>query len=121
MNTEQYYRDLMNAEIDGVITEEEARILAEHIASDPRAKQYYAQLRRTVALLDGADDLAPPAGLRERIMDAVRSDGAERKPRAPLPSPWARASRNSRSVPKAPQPGQRPNQRSSLCPQSPQT
>lgn len=82
MHTEEYYRDLMNAEIDGVITKEEARILAARLESDPKAREYYEELRRAVQLLDGADEVSPPADLREQIMDAVRGDRAHEAPRA---------------------------------------
>ena len=81
MHTEEYYRDLMNAEIDGVITDEEAAILAERLRTDPGARQYYEELRRTVRLLDGAAEVSPPPELRGRILGAVGSGEAPGAPR----------------------------------------
>lgn len=97
MHAEQYYRDLMNAEIDGVITEEEARILAERLRTDPRARKYYDELRLTVSLLDGEGEVSPPAGLRERILGAL---GGDRAAKTPQPAgPERRTWRGRRYIP----------------------
>jgi hypothetical protein len=67
---EEYIR-MMNEEIDGVISEEDACRLADFIERNPEASRYYDELRETVRAIDGTGEVDPPADLRERIYDSV--------------------------------------------------
>jgi hypothetical protein len=80
----------MNEEIDGVISEDDARGLAAFILSDPEARRYYDDLRETVRSIGGAGEVEPPPELRERIFDAVYGRPEEKTGRvyAPERSFW---------------------------------
>jgi hypothetical protein len=67
---EEYIR-MMNEEIDGVISEEDAGELADFLKTNPAASRYYDELRETVRAIDETGEVEPPADLRERIYDSV--------------------------------------------------
>jgi anti-sigma-K factor RskA len=90
MRIDEPYIRLMNEEIDGVISEENARKLAAFVMSDPEARRYYEDLRETVRALGEAGEVEPPPELRERIFDAVygQSGGQTVQPVAAEHSFW---------------------------------
>ena len=71
MNTDEFYIRLMNEEIDGIISGENAEKLAAYIMSNPEAERYYEELKDTIGAIDGAGELEPPPELRARIFDSV--------------------------------------------------
>ena len=48
MSIDEAYIRMMNEEIDGIISEEDAEVLTSYVRSDPEAGIYYAELRATV-------------------------------------------------------------------------
>jgi len=71
MSIDEFYIRLMNEEIDGVISDEDAEKLAACISSDPEAKRHYDELKITIGAIDGTTELDPPPELKERIFESV--------------------------------------------------
>jgi hypothetical protein len=72
------YIELMNFEIDGVISPGEKLELEKYLAANPNAKRYYEDLRHSVRMIGEAEDLDPPEALRSRIISSIfasREDG----------------------------------------------
>ena len=78
---DEKYIELMNLEIDGVIAKEERRELSSYLESHPDALEYYNALKGTAAVLDGAEEIEPPAALSRDIIESIfekHSDAEER-------------------------------------------
>ena len=90
MSIDEHYIRLMNEEIDGVISEEDAKKLSRFIDADPEGKRYYLEMKDTVDAIEGSTELDPPPELRKRIFDSVysRAEGAPSRLKRTGRSPW---------------------------------
>jgi hypothetical protein len=68
---DERYIELMNLEIDGVIAEEDRLELSSYLESHPDALEYYNALRSTATVLDGAEEIEPPAALSRDIIESI--------------------------------------------------
>lgn len=73
--------DLLSARLDGVLTGEEERLLAEHLDACPACRALAEDLAHLHALLPGLNE-EPPAFIKEKVMARIREEGA-----APIPFP----------------------------------
>ena len=77
--------ELMSAELDGALTEEEAAALQTHLEACPACRETYRQLHELDLLLqDGEPE--PPAALRETVMRQIRGEEKTKKRRAWIPA-----------------------------------
>ena len=67
--------ELMNAEIDGVNSPEESRVLHEHLDANPDARRHYEELKDVGRVFAEADEVSPPKALSRTIMRAVAARG----------------------------------------------
>ena len=63
--------DLINAGIDGEISDEDRAALDEHLANDPEAQAYHLELTSLCTELDTMESKAPPARLKHVILNTV--------------------------------------------------
>ena len=78
----EYYEDLISAQIDGLLTEEEEQELEEHLASCPDCRRARREMDTVHHLLLAASPL-PPEGLEDRILNELPEQPKRR-------SPWMR-------------------------------
>jgi hypothetical protein len=70
MNEEKFI-DLINKEIDGIISTQEKKSLLHYLEENPEAKQKYFNLTRSIKHLDKLHDVEPPEELKSRIMNSI--------------------------------------------------
>ncbi len=75
--------ELVNLTADGRATPQQQAELQSLLDKSPVAREFDASTRRIVSRLDSVERVDPPADLRPRVMDEVRSSGE--KATAPLP------------------------------------
>jgi hypothetical protein len=63
--------ELINMEIDGVLSSRDRAKLRSYLESNPEAAEYYGRLNSTVAAIESVSDPEPPAHLEEKILAAV--------------------------------------------------
>ena len=68
---EAKFIEMMNLELDGVLPERDRDRLHEYLASDPEANGYFGGLRAAVEAANSVEQVEPPAGLSEKILNAV--------------------------------------------------
>lgn len=68
---DENFIELMNKEIDKVITENEKVELHNYLSNNKHAKDYYNELLSTVNYLDGLPDAEPPAYLEKHIINSI--------------------------------------------------
>jgi len=71
MSIDETYIRMMNEEIDGIISNEDAEKLAEYVRSDPEAGKYYDEFLATARAIDETGEVTPPPELREKIFNSV--------------------------------------------------
>jgi len=71
---DQRIEELMWQRIDGTISPEDSADLDAHIGAHLEARSYFDELTSMSSLLDHADDVEPPADLRQRIEGAIEWD-----------------------------------------------
>lgn len=74
----EQHLDLIHQEIDGINSDEESARLREHLKKEPEAEQLYADLSQLNDVLAQVEDVAPPEGLRQELLESV----AARRPDA---------------------------------------
>lgn len=74
------YEELVQGELDGVLTDADAARLREAEAACPELAGLSAPLRRAAAALDGAERLDPPPFFVDDVLRAVRRRSAEPRP-----------------------------------------
>jgi anti-sigma-K factor RskA len=85
MSDVQELRDLAPAYVLGALDPAEARDFEAALAGSPELQREVASYREVAALLALRDSAAPPAGLRERLLERVRQErSAEPTSRAPI-------------------------------------
>ncbi len=65
------YEELMSAEIDGELSEEEKVLLDKHLISNPDAQKVRAQMTKLSETLDKVQEVQPPSDLGRDIMAAL--------------------------------------------------
>lgn len=65
------YIELMNKEIDDVITEDEKKALHNYLSGNDDAKQYYNELRLTNDYLDALPEPEPSENLKKYIVNSI--------------------------------------------------
>lgn len=63
--------ELMNKEIDGVITEGDQKKLQSYLSAHPDAQKFYAELRQTSDLLHNMPKLEPPPNIKKYVMNTI--------------------------------------------------
>lgn len=86
---EEKYLELIHAELDGELPDEQRADLSRYLLANPEARALRDELRRVCAALDGIEPVEPPRGLREAIIEAIATRrpariglGARRRPAA---------------------------------------
>lgn len=76
------HRDLINAAIDGVLSDEEQKYLNRYFAQNPEASALHNQLMELSRALSVVNHAEPPPQLRQNILRAIRmkQEEKERKP-----------------------------------------
>ena len=73
MNIDAKYLDLINADVDGVLSPDEERELDAYLAGNPAARDLRDELTGLCGQLGTLEQLTPPAHLREQILRNIRS------------------------------------------------
>jgi hypothetical protein len=71
VSTENYYIELMNKEIDGLITPQEKVDLQNYLSENPAAKKLYQELKHTVKVLTQLPQFEPSPNLKKRIINSL--------------------------------------------------
>lgn len=66
--------ELMNMELDGVLSPRERAELQRYLAAEPEAGVYFDGLRKTLNAVDKWEDQEPPAHLVDRVMAVVQRE-----------------------------------------------
>lgn len=74
MNRCETYLELLSASLDGTLTPGEAAQLEAHLAACPQCRALKAELEAVHAALQNLPTVEAPAGLYDRIMEAVAAD-----------------------------------------------
>ena len=61
----------MQAEIDGVNSEQESAELKAILSQNPAARDHFDQLKKIAGMLDGLEEVAPPADLKTKVLAAT--------------------------------------------------
>lgn len=69
--SDEHTLDLIQRAIDGEITSAERAELDRIVAADPRAAEHYTSLKTIAAAVEQIEEVDPPAGLRQTILDGV--------------------------------------------------
>ncbi len=69
--SDQNYEELISAEIDGELSEEEKTLLEKHLVSNPDAQNVRTQMTKLAKTLDKMKEIEPPADLGKDIMAAL--------------------------------------------------
>lgn len=77
--------ELISAQIDGALTQEEAAVLAAHLEHCPACRALLADLEQIHSDLEAIPPVSPPSGLQEDIMARIR---AEQKSRPRVTVRW---------------------------------
>lgn len=88
------YLELISASLDGALSPEEQEALTAHLASCPECQRLFDDLLSLRAALRDLPPVEVPAGLKDRVMDAVAAEAEKTKvvPFAPKRAPrhWQR-------------------------------
>jgi hypothetical protein len=87
------YIELVNREISGEITPQEAAELRRYLEEDPEARKMRRELHKTSELLGGVEDVEPPAYLKHHIMNSVDFSRYRSRKRRPVIELLGRARR----------------------------
>ena len=83
MNMDPKYVDLINAEIDGEISEEDRALLEQFLAENAEARAFRDDLAGLCAELDSVGLIEPPEHLKHSIIDAVTRQRSTKPASAP--------------------------------------
>ncbi len=75
------YIELINLEIDGNISDEDRHELERYLESHTDALEHYNALRNTADMLDGTEEIEPPAALSRDIIESIFERHSEAKGR----------------------------------------
>jgi hypothetical protein len=88
---EQDYIDLMNQELDGENSAGGARKLADYLATNPAAREYFGELQDAVQIFQKIPLIDPPPGLLDAVMASVGPDASpspRQQPAGRAPAAW---------------------------------
>ena len=68
---EKKFIDLINKEIDGIISAQRKKSLVEYLEKNPGVKQKYHNLTKSIKYLEKLDEVEPPEDLISRIMNSI--------------------------------------------------
>jgi hypothetical protein len=71
--SEEHLIELINKEIDGLISASEHQELMQSVSSNEHAAQLYHDLLRTAKALEGIEQAPPPAYLKSHIMNSINA------------------------------------------------
>jgi hypothetical protein len=77
----QEIEDQLSAYVDGELSPQEIRVVEVHLADCPRCASILEELRAMVRSAGSLPSLKAPDGLRDRILEQVRAEGAPVAPR----------------------------------------
>ena len=83
------YLELIHAELDGRLTEQQRAHLSRHLLENPEARKLRDDLRKLDAVLQQITPVEPPAGLRESILASVKIPATVAPPRRVWAAPAA--------------------------------
>lgn len=72
--------ELISAELDGALFQEERERLERHLAECPHCRALRQELAAVSAVMRGAEEVEPPTELRETIMERVRAQAGAAAP-----------------------------------------
>ncbi len=64
--------DLINRDIDGALSPQEANQLEEHLSSDPEAQNYYDEIKNLSQVLEQVEEIEPGPNLKKNILNSIR-------------------------------------------------
>ncbi len=71
MKIDEHYIELINKEIDGLITSKEKVELSTYLQKNPEVIKLYEELRRTAELLEQTPEFEPSPNLKKRIINSL--------------------------------------------------
>ena len=71
MSIDKYYIELMNKEIDGLISPQEKADLEDYLSENPAAKKLYQEFKYTTDLLTQVPQFTPSPNLKKRIINSL--------------------------------------------------
>ena len=74
---DQKYIELINHEIDGVITPKQKSMLDNYLKKNPQAEKLYQELIATSKIIDQIPAIEPSENLKKRIMNSIDLWGIE--------------------------------------------
>lgn len=87
MNNCDRYLEMIHKEIDGEISEIEAKMLQKHINNCPSCKEEYRALTKVANIFEDAELVEPPKALKHMIMSQIRKLNCEELEEAIAPTP----------------------------------
>ncbi len=76
---EKRYIELMNLEVDGVISDDDKRELTLYLEKNQEAKKYLDELRALTDLLDAHEEIEPPEAFEKDIAEYIFRDRRDKK------------------------------------------
>ncbi len=83
--------NLINRDIDGVLSPQEANRLNEYLSTDPEAQNYYDELVNLSQMLEQVEEVDPGPNLKKNILNSIpvqKYQNEENRERTPLFSGW---------------------------------
>lgn len=80
----EYYIELISAGLDGQLSAEQERELADHLVSCPACRELGVQLAAAHAAFAGMEELEAPEGFAQGVMERVRREEARKPKVVPL-------------------------------------
>lgn len=83
--------DLINRDIDGVLSPKETNRLSEYLSTDPEAQNYYDEIENLSKMLAQVEEVAPGPNLKKNILNSIpvqKYQNEENRERTPLFSAW---------------------------------
>lgn len=75
---DEEYLALIHAEVDGELPDAQRAELSRYLLANPEARAFREQLRNVCAALDGIEQVEPPQGLKDSIIEAIAAQGPTR-------------------------------------------
>ncbi|MCH7754592.1 hypothetical protein IH970_05660 [candidate division KSB1 bacterium] len=83
--------DLINRDIDGVLSAQETNRLKEHLSTDSEAQNYYDEIENLSQMLAQVEEVNPGPNLKKNILNSIpvqKYQNEENRERTPLFSAW---------------------------------
>ena len=79
------YIELINYEIDGIITPEQRSQLQEYLLKNPKAKKLYQELTATNSMVNSMPEIEPTENLKKRVLNSINFNKYQKGNLSPLP------------------------------------